>query len=137
MYHIVILYIEEVANWRGSMDGQAATFDMDVVEQLHGIITRGRLGRMLLSIMNLKNICLNKKNKILEFLTYLKQKYTNIYDILNDYIFTKYKLKQHIIQELKKRKAIRKGVLGYYCQRVGMVGVKKVLTKSNSHNTNA
>ena len=59
-----------------------------------------------------------------------------MYDILNDYIFTKYKLKQHIMQESKKRKAIRKGVLGYYCDRVGVVGVKKVTNNTNSQDKN-
>ena len=125
-----------MAKWGASMDGQIATFDMDIVEQLHAIVSRGRVGRMLLTILNLENICLSRKNKLLQFLFYLKQKYTNIYNLINKYIFTEYKLRQHIIQEKQKRKAIDKGVLQYYCDRVGIIGDRKTSNTNNAGNKN-
>ena len=136
IFYIVILYIQLVAKWGDSLDGQTATFDMDIVEQLHGIVSRGRLGRILLTIMNLENICLNEKNKTFEFVIYLKRCYPKIYDTINECIFKSYKITRHMEQEKIKRKAIDKAVLGYYMDRVGVVGSKNKSNLSNSIENN-
>ena len=62
IYYIVILHIDLLAKWEDSLDGQIVTWLMDMVEQLHVIVSRGRLKRILLTIMSLNNICLNKKS---------------------------------------------------------------------------
>ena len=115
------MYIELVAKWGESMDGQKGTFDADIVEQLHGIVSRGRLGRPLLTILNLENICLSKKNKLLQFGMYLKKSYPKLYGIINFFIFSKYKISQHIKQENRKRQCIDKGVLRYHRDKIGLI----------------
>ena len=136
VYHIVVLYIELMAKWSDSFNGQIATFDMDVVEGLNGMSSKGRLGRNSLSVMNLENICLCTKNRIMEFGEYLTQCYPEIYDYIRHYIFNNYKHRQHMIQEAAKRRAINKGILNYYRDRVGVMGEQTNLSVVINNNKN-
>ena len=126
-----MLYIELFAKWQEFMNGQNGTFDMDIVESLHGIVSRIRAARSMISIMNLENFCLSKKNKIFEFVYgYLQTAYPEIYNLIHQHTLNEYKITKHIKQENEKRKAVNKGILKYYTDRVGIVEEKRNINLS-------
>ena len=114
------------------MGGQSGTFDTDIVECLHGIVSRLRALRSLLSVISLENFVLFKKNKIFEWVKYLKICYPKIHKLLYDLTFKKYSIKEHMLKENHRKKTINRDKLQYFCDRVGIVAEKKDPPSSQS-----
>ena len=112
--HVAVLYLELIAKWKQKMGPIAASWDLDIVECLHGIVSRLRSLRSLLSVMNLENFVLVKKNKIFEWVQYLKQCYPKIHDILYHLTFNEYSIRQHMVNEEEKKKSVNKETLKFF-----------------------
>ena len=129
-----MLYLELIAKWKESFKGQAGTFDLDIVESLQGMASTLRLLRSLLSVLNLENFILFKKNKIFEWLEYLRQCYPKIHDLIYHIVFNDYSIHKHMTKEHERKRSINKAKLKYYCDRIGIVGQKRI--KNSNDNTN-
>ena len=114
------------------MKGQSGTFDTDICESLNGMASKLRLLRSLLSVLNLENHIMFKKNKVFEWLRYLKECYPEIHDLLYKLTFEEYCLRDHMAMEHQRKRSLNKNKLKYFCDRIGIVGDRKKKNLSNS-----
>ena len=135
--HAVVLYIELIAKWSEVLSSDnPGTFDMDIVESLHGIVSRLAMMRNSLSVMNFENFVIFKKNKLLDFLEYLHVCYKKIYDVIMFMMFHKYCMTKHRQKEREKKYAINEGKLDYYVKRIGNTMFEEAESKESNQQIN-